>query len=309
MKKLLILTTNYPPSTSIGTQRILRICKYLDAERWKIHVLTLKEKYYPESGASAGNGALSFLDRVTVWRTEKLDLVFFMLRLRERLRGSAPGPGNGGGNGAVVREVHKRSAQKLLDGDGRISPWQRFKDIVTDLLQFPDKNMPWLPVAVWRGWRTVRREGIDVIFSSSPPHSLHLMSALIKTLSGCRLVIDYRDPWARSPWHDEERELNGFERWKHNRIIALERWVVRTADVVLLITEQMQRDFRAHYADLPADRFQLFYNGSQVDTDQTINDTAIAYNAAPYYGVFSTYSGNTFTQFTLDGVEYLFPGA
>lgn len=55
--------------------------------------------------------------------------------------------------------------------------------------------------------------------------------------------------------------------------------------------------------------FQLWYGGSQVGTDQTISDTAIADNSAPYYGAFSTYSGNTFTQFTLDGVEYLFPGA
>lgn len=55
--------------------------------------------------------------------------------------------------------------------------------------------------------------------------------------------------------------------------------------------------------------FQLFYNGAQVGTDQTISDVAIANNATPYYGAFSTYSGNTFGEFTLDGTSYLFPGA
>lgn len=55
--------------------------------------------------------------------------------------------------------------------------------------------------------------------------------------------------------------------------------------------------------------FQLWYNGSQVGADQTISDAAIANNSAPYYGPFSTYSGNTFTLFTLSGVVYKFPGA
>ena len=55
--------------------------------------------------------------------------------------------------------------------------------------------------------------------------------------------------------------------------------------------------------------FQLWYNGSQVGADQTINDSAIADNTAPFFGPFSTYSGNTFTSFSLNGVDIPFPGA
>ncbi len=53
--------------------------------------------------------------------------------------------------------------------------------------------------------------------------------------------------------------------------------------------------------------FQLWYNNAQIGSDQTINDAAIANNLFPYYGAFSTHSGNKFGKFTLDGAEYSFP--
>ena len=50
--------------------------------------------------------------------------------------------------------------------------------------------------------------------------------------------------------------------------------------------------------------FQLFYNGVQCGTDQTVADTSIINNTL--YGVFSTYSGNQLNTFTLGGVAYPF---
>jgi|GEM_PF-1812412 len=254
MKRLLMITTNYPPSASIGTQRILRICKYLDPEKWDISILTLKEKYYPGDGKVNTEGR-EFLNRLTVYRTGKMDLVFFLINLREKLRGKTKPNGSNG-----KPKVHNRAAQNLKSGK-KISSWQRMKDIFTDLMQFPDKNMNWFPLAVWRGWRVIRKQKIDVIYSSSPPHSLHVISAFLKMITGKKLVVDFRDPWARSPWHDEERDLNGFEKWKHNRIIGLERWVVKKADEVILITKEMRDDYVAYYSNMPAEKFKLFYNG------------------------------------------------
>ena len=46
--------------------------------------------------------------------------------------------------------------------------------------------------------------------------------------------------------------------------------------------------------------FQLWYNGTQRGTDQTISDSGIINNNL--YGIFSTYSGNLISEFTLGGV-------
>ncbi len=260
MKNLLIVTTNFPPSKSIGTQRVLRICKFLDRKKWNISVLTLKEKYYPEFN---GQTELpDFLKNVHTSRSGKLDLVFFLLNLRKSLRKNHSDPGAKPQNSQAQKNLRStnggyRPAEKLAQR----SCWQVVKDIFTDLFQFPDKHITWLPLAVWRGYRIIKKEKIDVIFSSSPPHSLHLTTAILKKLTGARLIIDFRDPWSRSPWHDEEREANRFENWKHQKIIAFESWVVKQADQVILITQEMHDDFVRHYSDVPAEKFQLFNNG------------------------------------------------
>jgi hypothetical protein len=46
--------------------------------------------------------------------------------------------------------------------------------------------------------------------------------------------------------------------------------------------------------------FQLWYNGSQRGTDQTVNDANIINNV--HYGLFSTYGGNLFSEFSLNGM-------
>jgi|LakMenEpi03Aug12_release.lakeMendotaPanAssembly.Ray.scaffolds.fasta_scaffold12342_23 hypothetical protein len=55
--------------------------------------------------------------------------------------------------------------------------------------------------------------------------------------------------------------------------------------------------------------FQLWYNGVQRGTDQTVADTSIINNTR--YGLFSTHSGGTFGEFSLDGsvIPFNLPGA
>jgi glycosyltransferase involved in cell wall biosynthesis len=270
MKKLLIVTTNFPPSKSIGTQRVLRILKYLDRSKWDVTVLTLKEHYYPEYTGKP-EPLPEFLNDVKIYRTGKIDLVFYLLNLRKRLFKSGSGatekPSENKVN--VTKKVPQNGKEKLNIEVGwkpaeqlaKRSKWQVVKDFFTDIFQFPDKHITMLPLAVWRGYRIIRKHKIDVVFSTSPPHSLHLISGLLKKLTGVKMVIDFRDPWARSPWHDEERTANRFETWKHNKIVAFERWVVKNADRVVLITKEMYEDFRGFYSDLPSEKFALFNNG------------------------------------------------
>ena len=275
MKKLLIITTNFPPSKSIGTQRVLRILKYLDRTKWEVTVLSLKEHYYPEfSGKS--EALPEFLSDVKIYRTGKIDVVFFLLNLRKKLfkfgYKNIEKPSQS--KETITTEVSPNGKEKLTVEIGwnpaeqlaKRSKWQIVKDFFTDIFQFPDKHITMLPLAVYRGYRLIKKQKIDVVFSTSPPHSLHLISGLLKKLTGVKMVIDFRDPWARSPWHDEERTANRFETWKHNKIVAFERWVVDNADKVVLITKEMYEDFRNYYNDMPPEKFALFNNGFDPET-------------------------------------------
>src|SRR5207237_1459985 len=48
----------------------------------------------------------------------------------------------------------------------------------------PDASVTWMPTAVPAAVRRVRREGIDAVITTSPPHSLHLGGDAVQTLPG-----------------------------------------------------------------------------------------------------------------------------
>lgn len=274
MKRLLIVSTNFPPSISIGTQRILRISKYLDPSQWQVSVLTLKEHYYPDMSHRTDDDKGDILNKINIHRAGKIDPVESILKLRESFSGNSNGNQNNSGIAKAAPKKKepgkngKANYSEKIKAKQKQSIWGQIKDFATGIMQFPDKNVTFFPLALMRGYRIIKKEKVDVIFSSSPPHSMHLITVWLKKLTGKRLVVDFRDPWARSPWHDEERELNRFEQWKHNKIVTLEKWVVEHADKVVLVTKEMRDDYVRHYDYLPADKFIWFSNGYDPDTVQ-----------------------------------------
>jgi glycosyltransferase involved in cell wall biosynthesis len=261
MKRLLIISANFPPSVSIGTRRIIRLCKYLDSSRWSVSVLTLKEKYYPVPPNGVKNGRPKLLENVNVYRTEKLDLVFLLLNWRDKIRAKLRKNNQPVSSHPAEQENVSPAQQNTPGSSSKKGLWQSLKDFFTDIFQFPDKHISWLPLAVWKGWKIIRRDKIDVVFSSSPSHSVHLISTILKVLTRKKLVIDFRDPWARSTWEEEERVDNTYERWKHGRITRMEKWVVSQADEVILVTREMRNDFVRSYPQLPPHKFNYFPNG------------------------------------------------
>ena len=57
----------------------------------------------------------------------------------------------------------------------------------------PDENVSWLLTALPAAVRIVRQEQIDVVVTTSPPISLHLLGAAVKRLTGVCWVADLRD--------------------------------------------------------------------------------------------------------------------
>ena len=69
----------------------------------------------------------------------------------------------------------------------------------------PDKAAPWLATAVPAGIGIVRREQIDVIMSTSPPSSAHLVAEAIATATRRPFVADFRDSWLDNPHRRYEK--------------------------------------------------------------------------------------------------------
>ena len=196
MKNLLIVTTKFPPSPSIGTQRVVRMCKFLNRLQWNVNVLTLSEKYYDQQLISGESSNKNPLEKILVTRTGKIDLGRYLSHLKSIFRKSLDN-NDKHQQKKIVEDNNKPDAKK------ESSLKKRLKALFAELTEFPDKEIGWLPFAVFQGCRIIRKNRITCLFSTSPPHSNHILTTVLKKLTGIKLVVDFRDPWSRSVWKDQ----------------------------------------------------------------------------------------------------------
>ena len=97
----------------------------------------------------------------------------------------------------------------------------------------------WAPFAVARAVRLARERRFDCVVTTSPPESAHLVGYALSRRLGIPWVADVRDGWIfesyRPPWPTRaQAQLDE----------ALERRLMRTADVVTSVAPSIVDDFR-----------------------------------------------------------------
>ena len=143
----------------------------------------------------------------------------------------------------------------------------------------PDENVSWNLTAIPAAIRIVRKEGIDVVLTTSPPSSVHLIGAAVKRVTGVRWVADLRDSIAAHPHRRAERLA---VRTKERGEAAVARLVARKADAIVAVSEAIAEETRGldpkgpvvtiangsdfdDFAGLPyerGDRFRITHTGS-----------------------------------------------
>ena len=109
-------------------------------------------------------------------------------------------------------------------------------------LLVPDENVPWNLTAIPAAIRIVRREGIDVVLTTSPPSSVHLVGAAVKRATGARWVADLRDSLVAHPHRRAERRLVRIKEQGEHAVAAL---VARYADAVVCAADAIADEARA----------------------------------------------------------------
>jgi glycosyltransferase involved in cell wall biosynthesis len=127
-------------------------------------------------------------------------------------------------------------------------------------LLVPDLQLTWLPAALLKALRAVRRDPPDVLYSTYPPASAHLLALLLKGLTGMPWVADFRDAWVYDPLDPVLEEV------PYRRALEkfLEEAVVVGADRVLAATEISAAYLRQTYPQA-ADTIEVIPNGFEPD--------------------------------------------
>jgi glycosyltransferase involved in cell wall biosynthesis len=109
-------------------------------------------------------------------------------------------------------------------------------------LLIPDENVTWGLSAVPAILRIVRREPIDILLTTSPPNSVHLIGSVVKRLTGIRWVADVRDSIVANP---DRRIENAAARLKEQTQQLVAQQVARHADALVAVTVQIASELNA----------------------------------------------------------------
>ena len=234
LRNVLIVSYYFPPSGGPGVQRVLKFLRYLPEFGYRGIVLTV-----PESAAFPARDP-SLLDEVPaeclVFRAPLLEF-YGLYKLLMRSRDSDV-PVN------LVVSSPRGGTRK-----------ERLLRRLRGAIFVPDGRVGWLPAGTRIGRKICRTEAVDLIFASGPPFTAHWIARRISEASGLPLVLDFRDPWTRSPFYPSRP---GFARRLDER---LERNCLLRSSRVVTVNQDIRSDFLARVPELQASRIEVIENG------------------------------------------------
>jgi glycosyltransferase involved in cell wall biosynthesis len=245
MRKALLISYRFAPQGGGGVQRTLKFTKYLRDFGWEPVVQTARNPYWPLRDDSLLEDVPP---GVRVYRTPSFEFERLEQRLA-RLGGQGTkrsrGPANGGGSTTARGESHGGMLNAI-------------RGAVHSRLLVPDAQIAWLPGALAHSLKIARREGIRLVYTTSPPNSVQILGGLVARLLRRPWVADFRDPWTDGPRRQQAYVGNGIrERLER----AAERWIVRRADRVLVSAEPLRTRFLTKYPFLTPEKVVVLTNG------------------------------------------------
>lgn len=232
MKNILIIAYCFPPYNGGGMIRIHNFVKYLPKFGFTPLVLTVKEKYH--ENASAPQLLDEYSKEVKIFRTESLDLK---------------------GTGEMRQKICGIKKKSLFD---RIL-FSIIKNKFTRRFS-RDRALLWIPYAVWEGRRIFKKEGFDLIFSTSPPFGNNIIAYLLHKIMGRPFVLDYRDDWVGNEVYCSKSHTGQFIIEK-----KIEHFLVEKAEKVLTVTLESLLLFKEKYPDIQASKYKYLPNGYDPD--------------------------------------------
>jgi glycosyltransferase involved in cell wall biosynthesis len=250
MNKALLISYRFPPQGGGGVQRTLKFAKYLREFGWEPVVQTARNPYWPVWDETL---LRDVPPGVRVYRTP----AFEFERLESRL-------------GGLVGERERPSvARRNGDGEAAAPRKPRRTGMIGALragihrrLLVPDPQIAWVPGALLHGLLIARREGVRLVYTSSPPNSVQLLGGLVARALGKPWVADFRDPWTDGPRRQLAYVGNPM-RARFER--AAERAVLRRADRIVVSAEPLRARFLEHYPFLAPDKVVVLTNGYDPD--------------------------------------------
>ena len=205
--KVLIITYYWPPAGGSGVQRWLKFVKYLQEFGIEPVVYTVENANYLKQDASLLNEVpkgIAILKQ-PIWEPTAL---LFWKKSKQQTKG--------------ISNVSKGGFLSFIRGNFFI----------------PDPKVFWVKPSVSYLQKYLDNHTIDVIISTGPPHSTHLIAEKLHQKNTVKWLADFRDPWSDLYYNKDFNQL-AFAKNKNKR---LEERILRNSDCILTVSNSLKEE-------------------------------------------------------------------
>ena len=220
MKRVLVISYYWPPTGGSGVQRWVKFAKYLPAEGWQPVIYTPENPEQLAVDASLEKEVPAEAEIIKTHIKEPYEIYKKLLRRS--------------GHSKEAIEVNPVNAQSksLLQ---RAAMWVRGNFFR------PDPRCMWIRPSVKFLKKYLKEHPVDLIVSTGPPQSMHMIGMKLARETGLPWIADFRDPWTRIFYFKHLSMTRLTERW-HRK---MEKKVLDDASVVVAVSPLVQQEFQA----------------------------------------------------------------
>lgn len=250
MKKVLIITYSFPPINRGGIIRTLKFIKYLPTYGWNSIVITAKDEL---RGPSAYDSSLLNDVHITtkIFRIQSFNFIN-LLHLWKRREGKNINRDLCGSK-SFQQYVIKRVFMPIYN--------------IVNQISIPDICVLWVFPAIVKAKKIIQNDNINLIYTTSPHHSTHLIGYILKKITGIPWVADFRDGWTENPVFKPSYKIRAsIEKY-------MERKVLESADKIICATEPVAGEFKSAHTFIEHTKFIVITNGFDSDDFKNISTT------------------------------------
>lgn len=217
--RVLIITYYWPPSGGSAVLRWLKFTKYLREFGWEPVIYTPLNPEPQETDESLLVDIPGGLEVLKTKIIEPYSVYKFITGKKQHEK-------------LGVALMSEKKKPGLIN---KASLWIRSNFFI------PDPRVFWIGPSVKFLDKYLDKNPVEIIISTGPPHSMHLIAKRLKEKKGIKWLADFRDPWTNIDFY-RELKLTGRSDRCHRK---LEKEVLETADRIVTVSPGMTEEFKA----------------------------------------------------------------
>lgn len=217
MINVLLIAYYWPPSGGGGVHRWLKMSKYFPYDKMNLFVYTPENPEYPAYDESLSN---EIDERIKVLKYPITEPYSFYKKFTGKKKDE---------------KIYSGFINEKKSWKQNVAVWIRSNFFI------PDARFLWIKPSIKHLKNHIENNKIDVVISTGPPHSMHLIAkGLKKSFPQLKWIADFRDPWTEIDFYEQLK----LTKWADNKHRRLEQEVIDSCDLLVTVSNGCAEGFK-----------------------------------------------------------------